>query len=77
MGFADGSDRKESACNAEDLGWVPGSGRSPGERNGYPLLPGESPGQRSLVDCSPWGCREKNDWATNIFTFKDMNLEDR
>ena len=26
-----------SACNAGDLGSTPGSGRSPGERNGYPL----------------------------------------
>ena len=32
-----GSDRKESACNAGDLGLVPGLGRSPGEENGYPL----------------------------------------
>ena len=32
-----GSDGKESACNAEDPGLIPGSGRSPGERNGYPL----------------------------------------
>ena len=28
---------KESACNAEDLGSIPGSGRSPGEGNGHPL----------------------------------------
>ena len=32
-----GSDSKDSACNAEDLGSVPGSGRSPGEGNGNPL----------------------------------------
>ena len=31
------SDGKESACNKEDLGLTPGSGRSPGEGNGYPL----------------------------------------
>ena len=31
------SDGKESACNAGDLGLIPGSGRSPGEENGYPL----------------------------------------
>ena len=31
------SDGKESACSAEDLGLIPGSGRSSGERNGYPL----------------------------------------
>ena len=28
---------KESACNAGDQGSIPGSGRSPGEGNGYPL----------------------------------------
>ena len=28
---------KESACNAEDLGSIPGLGRSPGEGKGYPL----------------------------------------
>ena len=32
-----GSDGKESACSAEDLGSIPGSGRSPGEGNGNPL----------------------------------------
>ena len=36
-GFPGGSDSKASACNVEDLGSIPGSGRSPGERNGYPL----------------------------------------
>ena len=32
-GFPDGSDGKESACTADDPGLIPGSGRSPGERN--------------------------------------------
>ena len=32
-----GSDSKESACNARDLGSIRGLGRSPGERNGNPL----------------------------------------
>ena len=36
-GFSGGSDGKESACNAGDLGWIPGSGRSPGERNSNPF----------------------------------------
>ena len=31
------SDSKESACNIEDLGLIPGLGRSPGEGKGYPL----------------------------------------
>ena len=37
MDFPHGSDSKESACNAEDMGSIPESGRSPGEGNGYPL----------------------------------------
>ena len=64
--FPCGSDSKESACNAGDMGSIPGSGRSPGEGNGYPsgslldngypvFLPGEFHGQRSLVHYSPWG----------------------
>ena len=32
-GFPGDSDGKESVCNAGDLGLIPGSGRSPGERN--------------------------------------------
>ena len=31
-----GSEVKASACNAGDLGSIPGSGRSPGEGNGNP-----------------------------------------
>ena len=31
MGFPGGSDSKASACNAGDLGSIPGLGRSPGE----------------------------------------------
>ena len=36
-GFPGGSDGKASACNEEDPGSIPGSGRSPGEGNGNPL----------------------------------------
>ena len=40
-GFPGGSDGTESACNAGDLGLIPGWGRSPGEGNGYSMiLPG-------------------------------------
>ena len=48
--FLDGSDGKESACNAGDLCSIPWSGRSPGEGNGNPLQysclgnPTEEPG---------------------------------
>ena len=36
-GFPHSSVGKESACNAGDLGSIPGSGRFPGEGNGNPL----------------------------------------
>ena len=36
-GFPGGSEVKVSACNAGDLGSIPGSGRSPGEGNSNPL----------------------------------------
>ena len=37
LGFPCGSAGKESACNAGDLGLIPGLGRSPGEGKGYPF----------------------------------------
>ena len=37
LDFPGDSDGKESACNAGDLGSIPGVGRSPGEGNSYPL----------------------------------------
>ena len=36
-GFSGGSEVKASACNAGDLGSIPGLGRSPGKGNGNPL----------------------------------------
>ena len=49
MGFPGGSDGIEPACNVGDVSLTPGSGRSPGEQNGYPLqynwgFPGGSDG---------------------------------
>jgi len=44
LGFLGGSADKESACNAGDLGSIPGLGRSLGEGNGLPtpvFWPGE------------------------------------
>ena len=58
-----GSDGKESACNAGDMGSIPGWGRSPGERNGNPLQYSclDNPhGQRSLVGYSPWDRKESD-----------------
>ena len=61
LGFPGGSDGKESACHAGDLGSIPGLGRSPGGRHGNPLQCSslENPhGHRSLAGCSPWGHKE-------------------
>ena len=35
--FTGGSAGKKSACNVGDLGSIPGLGRAPGKRKGYPL----------------------------------------
>ena len=59
-------DSKESACNAEDLGLIPGSGRSPREGNGYLLQYScleksmDRGAWRATVLCSPLvqGCKE-------------------
>ena len=62
MDFLGGSDSKESACNVGDLGSVPGQ-EDPRRRGWQPtpvFLPGESPGQRSLVGYSPWDCQESD-----------------
>ena len=53
---------KESACNAGDLGSVPGQ-EDPLEKEWQPtpvFLPGESHGQRRLVGYSPWGHKESD-----------------
>ena len=58
-----GSAGKESICKAGDLGSILGLGRSAGGGCGYPLqyscLENHN-GQRSLVDCSPWGHKESD-----------------
>ena len=48
MGFPCGSTGKESACNAGDLGSIPGLGRPPGEGKGYPL---QHSGLENSMDC--------------------------
>ena len=63
VGFPGGSDNKESACKAGDLGSIPVLGRLPGEGHGNPLQYSclENPhGQRNLVGYSPWGRKESD-----------------
>ena len=54
--FPDGSVGKEPACNAGDLGLIPGLGSSPGEEKGYSL---QYSGLENSMDCvSPWSLKE-------------------
>ena len=47
-----GSDSKELACNEEDLGSIPGSGRAPGVGNGNPR---QYSGLENSMDRGAWG----------------------
>ena len=50
-GFPDGSDGKESTCNAGDPGSIRRSGRSPGEGNNHPL---QYSGLKNSMDRGTW-----------------------
>ena len=68
-----GSNGKESACSAGDLGSIPGSERLiPWRRNWQPtpiFLPGEFYGQRSLAGYSSWDCKELDTTEQLTFSF--------
>ena len=70
LAFPGGSAGKESGYNAGDLGLVPGSGRSPGEMNGHPLLAWRIPWTEEPGGLQSMGLqRDRQDCATNTFTF--------
>ena len=71
FGFPGGSDGKESACNASDPGSFPGSGRSPGEGNGYPLQYScqENPMDRGAWWATVHGVPKSWTQLSNTFTF--------
>ena len=60
-GFPGGSDSKESACNAGDMGSIPGSGVSPGGGNGNPLQCSclENPMDRGAVQAIVHGVKSQ------------------
>ena len=62
LGCPSGSDGKESAYNAGDLGSVPELGSSPGGEHGSPLQYSclENSIDRSLADYSAWGLKESD-----------------
>ena len=59
IGFPDGSDGRESACNAGDLDLIPVLGRSPGISEWLPI-PVFLPGQARLASYRPWGRKESD-----------------
>ena len=54
---------KEPACNAGDLGSIPGLGRSPGEGKGYPL---QYPGLENSMDCIVHGVTKSRAQLSNF-----------
>ena len=76
--FLCGSDSKESAWNAGDPGSIPGSGRSPGEGNGYPLQYSclENPVNRGARRAKDHGSQRLGcDSETNTFLLLLLTLE--
>ena len=63
MGFPCVSAGKESTCNVENLGLIPGLERSPGEGNGYPL---QYSGLENSVDCIVQGVTKSRTWLSNF-----------
>ena len=61
-----GSDGKESACNAEDQGLIPGLGRSPGGGNGDPL-------QDSCLE----NHRDRGRWWTAVHGHRESDVTER
>ena len=68
MGFPGGSDGKESACNSGDPGSILGSGRSPGEGNGYSLQYSclENPMDRGAWQATVHGVTKKLDTTEGL-----------
>ena len=63
LGFPCGSAGKESACNAGDLGLIPGLGRSPGKWKGYPL---QYSGLENSIDSVVRGIAKSWTWLSNF-----------
>ena len=76
MGFPGGSDGKDSASNAGNLGLIPALGRSPGGKHGSSLQYSYleiSHGQRSLAGYSSWG-HKKSDMTEQLSTAQHSDL---
>ena len=65
LGFPCGSAGKESACNAGDLGLIPGLGRSPGEGKGYSL---QYSGLENSMECIIHGVTKSRTQLSDFHT---------
>ena len=63
MGFRCGSAGKESACNAGNLGSIPGLGRSPREGKSYLL---QYSGLENSMDCIAYGVAKSQTWLSDF-----------
>ena len=68
VGFPGSSAGKESACNAGDLGLIPGLRRFPGEGKGYPL---QYSGLENSMDCIVHGIAKSQ---TRLSDFQSLSL---
>ena len=77
LGFPDGSGGKESTCNIGNLGSIPGWGKWREWQHTLVFLPGEFPGQRSLVGYSPWGHKESDttEWLILPLSWVAIHLQ--
>ena len=77
MDFLGGSDSKEFACYAGDLGSIHGLRRSPGGGHGNPLQYSclENPqGQRNLAGYSSW-CHKESDTTEQLSTLHFISVQ--
>ena len=63
LGFPGGSAGEESACNAGDLGSIPGLGSSPGGGKGYLL---QYSGLENSMDCTVHGITNSQTWLSDF-----------
>ena len=62
-GFPGGSEGKEYACSAGNLGLIPGLGRSPGEGQGCPL---QDSGLEKSMNCIVHGAAKRQTWLSDL-----------
>ena len=73
-GFPHGSAAKGSTCNVEDLGLIPGLGKSPGEGNDYPL---QYSGLENSMGCTVHGVAKSGTQLSDFHSLSEIIIIDR